>query len=295
MSDSDWREIYSAEQDEDVSETKTQTIYELADAEQESPTDYEQTKQTEDFMTVGSDFAETNEIYDEPSNQPTTEKFSYEANAVSFEDKQSDRSFSEYSSAMDSTENQIDDEFGRQPDDIEYFYKEPDNAENNDVEISEYTDSVEKMSFEDQPEQNVGASSENESDLASENHPLSAEIDEPEENIAPENTQTNRDIEMENEKKSGVSQVPMFDFEDFDLLEESFPESESLDTDSDPKESETEMSAVEEVAETEHARTKTEQVKSEVAEQLSGINLSAADIDAIAEKVVEKLSARMKE
>ncbi len=295
LSDSDWREIYSAEQDEDVSETKTQTIYELADAEQESPTDYEQTKQTEDFMTVGSDFAETNEIYDEPSNQPTTEKFSYEANAVSFEDKQSDRSFSEYSSAMDSTENQIDDEFGRQPDDIEYFYKEPDNAENNDVEISEYTDSVEKMSFEDQPEQNVGASSENESDLASENHPLSAEIDEPEENIAPENTQTNRDIEMENEKKSGVSQVPMFDFEDFDLLEESFPESESLDTDSDPKESETEMSAVEEVAETEHARTKTEQVKSEVAEQLSGINLSAADIDAIAEKVVEKLSARMKE
>ena len=40
---------------------------------------------------------------------------------------------------------------------------------------------------------------------------------------------------------------------------------------------------------------KTEQVKSEVAEQLSGVNLSAADIDAIAEKVVEKLTARMKE
>ena len=43
------------------------------------------------------------------------------------------------------------------------------------------------------------------------------------------------------------------------------------------------------------AENETEQVKTEVAEQLSGVNLSPADIDAIAEKVVEKLTARMKE
>ncbi len=90
------------------------------------------------------------------------------------------------------------------------------------------------------------------------------------------------------------SPVPVLDFDEFDLLEISIPQ--SFETFKAEEISETEEPSAEFSAqEPEMTENETEQVKSEVTEQLSGVNLSAADIDAIAEKVVEKLTARMKE
>ena len=101
------------------------------------------------------------------------------------------------------------------------------------------------------------------------------------------------EFETKTEQSQMSSPVPILDFDELDLLEISFPEKQSVnpvETTTEIETPEVESQAVEESAENE-----TEQVKTEVAEQLSGVNLSPADIDAIAEKVVEKLTARMKE
>lgn len=96
-----------------------------------------------------------------------------------------------------------------------------------------------------------------------------------------------------------LSTAPILDFDELDLLEVSFPEDRPTSFADVPAHTEEtsavgEMPRVEETIEIQN-EPETENVKSEVAEQLSGVNLSAADIEAIADKVVEKLTARLKE
>ncbi len=107
-------------------------------------------------------------------------------------------------------------------------------------------------------------------------------------------TDSIEDLETKTEQSQMSSPVPVLNFDELDLLEISFPQTTETYKAEDPSETET---PPEEFSEQEPVMTEneTEQVKNEVTEQLSGVNLSAADIDAIAEKVVEKLTARMKE
>ena len=118
------------------------------------------------------------------------------------------------------------------------------------------------------------------------------------ENVSVEAQNENINIETETKTQPAqvLSSVPILDFDELDLLEVSFPENRPTSFVDVPTENQS--ASVEElpsVEETIEVQDENENVKSQVAEQLSSVNLSAADIEAIADKVVEKLTARLKE
>lgn len=165
------------------------------------------------------------------------------------------------------SEIKAEEELGIQPDDIDHFYKEPD------------YDDEDLLETEDFP-----ADSEYEEHRAGENLPADSETNE-DENLE------EKEIKMEQSQMS--SPVPVLDFDEFDLLEIAYPD--EITTSSAEPVSEPEMVQHEIESKSQTEENSAEQVKSEVSEQLSGVNLSPEDIEAIAEKVVEKLSARLKE
>lgn len=151
---------------------------------------------------------------------------------------------------------------------------------------SEVSDEIEteneNVSFENEYT-NVEAESENES------------VEAQSENVEAQNEENvNIETETETQPTQVLSSAPVLDFDEFDLLEVSFPENRPTSFADVP--TEVQSASVEETPNVEETiEVQDEQIKSQVAEQLASVNLSAADIEAIADKVVEKLTARLKE
>ena len=282
LSAKDFEDIYPFKQ---TSENPVQTVYELA----EEPAEPEiEDEQTEDFASEEISFEESDNQFSEVEDfQTTSEEFSADTQPKSFENQDSEEIKQEL---------QMDEDFGIQPDDIDHFYKEPnyeDDEEEETVEIPQLSDESEQTRFEEQRQFS-------ETETSSENEELSAyenveNVEEESDTSFDESDETQSAVEFETntEQSQMSSPVPILNFDELDFLEISFPQKQSanmVETTTEIETPEAESEAVEESAENE-----TEQVKTEVAEQLSGVSLSAADIDAIAEKVVEKLTARMKE
>lgn len=241
--------------DEQKIETSGQTVYELADDQAAERSIVE----TEDF--AADDFQDSDDQFTNESD------FDSEEEQVSVE--------TNFESGEQFSEVKAEEDFGIQPDDIDHFYKEPDYEDDEDsLETQEF--SVE-TDAEDSEIVSHRAVENSENDSA----------DEDSENIEAE---TFTDTKTKTEQSKMSSPVPILDFDEFDLLEISVPEqigTSSPETVSEPETPQKNSQSA--------AQTEAEQVKSEVSEQLSGVNLSPEDIEAIAEKVVEKLSARLKE
>jgi CheY-like chemotaxis protein len=92
------------------------------------------------------------------------------------------------------------------------------------------------------------------------------------------------------ELSDAVPPVPVLNFDEPDLLEIPVPESLSINASDAAAEIAPPRPEKESGQESENA-----EVKEQVTRQMSGLNLSPEDIEAIADKVVEKLSARLKE
>lgn len=345
LSAKDWQDIYSQEK---KSEESNQTIYELAD-EPDEPVAVEEQQEEQNFTAPEETVSEPE---DERGfafvNQQTFE----EPVAESYEVQNLDEHYSE-------NEN----DFGIQPDDIDHFYREPDYADEETVEMPVYSsetiendfeetpvvsqeenrfETVDDFSFQDtqkfseeiepEKEETVEAKTAETENFESENFETeSFDTDETEPetsfsesespngietetgNISFENEYTNVEdesenvsVEAQNEENLNIetrtetqptqvlSSAPVLDFDELDLLEVSFPENRPTSFADVPTENQT--STVEETPNVEETiEVQDEQVKSQVAEQLASVNLSAADIEAIADKVVEKLTARLKE
>lgn len=282
LSEQNFDNIYSSE---DTSQSQVQTVYELAGEQPEAEI---VDGQAEKFASEEIGVEEFNNQYSKAEDfQPTGEEFSAHTNPQSFENQESEEIEPEL---------QSDEDVGIQPDDIDHFYKEPDYADDEEAEtgeLPELSDEPEQTLFEVQPPVF-------ETETSSESAELS--VDETVENVGEESeTSFNETVETESadvfETKTKQSQmsapVPVLDFDELDFLEISFPEQPSANT--VEKTTEIEIPEAESQPVEESAEIETEQVKTEVSDQLSGVNLSLADIDAIAEKVVEKLTARMKE
>ena len=287
LSAKDFDEIDSSEP---ITESPAPTVYDLVEEHSETEIADEH---TEDFASEakiedpGFEDSDNQYLDSEENFSTTSEDFSADPQPESFENRDSEEI---------KPERQMDEDFGLQPDDIDHFYKEPDyedDEEEETVEIPQLSDEPEQTRFEAPPQfSETETSSENEEFSAYENV---ENVDEETETSFDESVEIRSaaDFETKTEQSQMSSPVPILDFDELDLLEISFPEKppvKPVETITEIETPETESQAVEESAEIE-----TEQVKTEVAEQLSGVNLSSADIDAIAEKVVEKLTARMKE
>ncbi len=263
LSRNDWQEIYPAAVNAENSE---QTVYELAD------------DQNENSEIAAADF-------EEPEEQSSVETV-FETADEQISENSGVEAFENNVPNEETTETKNEEDFGLQPDDIDHFYKEPDYDEAEDeIEIQQFPDSSEPAQFE--PSETV-SQSETGFQIVDEHSFQFEEV----QTTEPE-TENTESIEPVAEKKQMSSPTLEFDFDDFDLLDIHVPQTRTeISVEQTPEEKipEAIIPEVEEKREVE-----TEQVKSEVTEQLSGVNLSAADIDAIAEKVVEKLTARMKE
>ena len=284
LSENDFEYIYPNEQN---SESQVQTVYELAEEQPESAIE-----QTEDFASevkIEDQNVEesVSQFSKEEDFQPESEEFSADTNPESFENQEPEEIKSEF---------QTDDDFGIQPDDIDHFYKEPDydDDEEETGELPQLLDESEQVRFKEPPQ-----ISETETNAENEKEFSAYENVENEEEVSDTTftesfeTESAEEFATNAEQSQISSPVPILDFDELDLLEISSPEKQSANTVESAFEIETSLAGSHFVEES--AENETEQVKTEVAEQLSGINLSAADIDAIAEKVVEKLTARMKE
>lgn len=310
LSAKDLQYIYSQEKSaEDSSQIADEPIDEPDEPAAVEP------ETTESFAAEETNFENTDERGFNFVDQQTVEETAtplYEADDLN----------KDYSEVAD------DNDFGTQPDDIGHFYREPDYADEVEtIETPVYPGAAEQTDFEqvETVSQNdetgfeivdhnsfqnaTNFVAQTEIANADESEKQSFDNDETEQESAFENV----DAVDETEDKTSVvdlageaaseplqilSPVPVLDFDELDLLEVSFPENRPTSFVETPTETEDVLSEeppnVEETIEVQN-EDETEEVKSQVAEQLSGVNLSAADIDAIANKVVEKLTARLKE
>lgn len=267
LSENDWQDIYSTDQG---AENSPPTVYELEDEPSPQPQVFEHSDE------IGSE---------EASVETTGEQIS---------------------------ETNEENGFGVQPDDIDYFYQEPDYQEaepENVQEISGETEEpqeIEKPQYEVQeqlPESEPMAEYAEPADFQTEVNltadyqssvPETNEIETDSPVDVEIETESAVDMEIETEQSQMSSPVPVINFDEFDLLEIPYPE--TLKTASSETATELEvpdpaLKTGEELPE----ENETVQVRNEVTEQLTGVNLSPEDIEAIADKVVEKLSARLKE
>lgn len=272
LSRDDWQEIYPTAENAENSE---HTVYELADDQ-----------------TENSEIAET--VFEEPQQQ-SSKRSAYETADEQVSENSGVEAVQNFDSKEEITGTKNEEDFGLQPDDIDHFYQEPDYEEEDAVEIQEFPDSSQQAEFVpneqiSQPETDFEIVDEHsfqfEEVQTAEPETFSIEESEPE----LENAESTEPV---TEQKQMSSSIPAFDFDDFDLLDNSFPPTRTEISNEQIPEEKTPEAITPDVEE--NKEVETEQVKSEVAGQLSGVNLSAADIDAIAEKVVEKLTARMKE
>lgn len=322
LSAKDWQDIYSQEK---KSEESNQTVYELADEPDETVTAVEEEHEEQNFVSP-------EEIVSEPEEERgfafVGEQAVEEPVAESYEVQNLDENYSENADDGEFGIQPDDiDHFYREPDyDDEETVEMPQYSsatESNDFEEPEIVSEnetgfeiVDQNSFQDtqnfaeenEPVKTDEIESEAESDKV-ETETESVNVNETgqqaefaEETSADEAKieTANDDLVSEAENQTESSQVlssaPILDFDELDLLEVSFPEDRP--TSFADVSTENQTSSVEEtpsVEETIEVQDEPENVKSQVAEQLSGVNLSAADIDAIADKVVEKLTARLKE
>jgi CheY-like chemotaxis protein len=313
LSAKDWQDIYSQEK---KSEETNQTIYELAD-EPDEPVAVEEPEEEQNVTAP-------EEIISEPEEERgfafVGEKTVEEPIAEAYDIQNLDEHYAE---------NAVENDFGIQPDDIDHFYREPDYDDEETIEMPAYASANEENDFEKVPsvsqvETVDHASFQDTQKFPEEIEPEKEEIFEPEtessdadetateksfsetdvpdeikaesENLAVESEGENLSVETEVEKESTqvLSSAPILDFDELDLLELSFPENRP--TSFADVSTENQIASVEEIPNLQETiEVQDEQVKSQVAEQLSGVNLSAADIEAIADKVVEKLTARLKE
>lgn len=258
QSTGDLQDVYSIEQ---RIETSEQTVYELAEEQNSMP----EVIETEDF--AADDFQESGEQFsDEADVRSEDERVSVETSLETGEERESDEQLSEAKAEED---------FGIQPDDIDHFYNEPD-----------YVESLETQDFSVETDSN-SEYEETVPYLTEENLPPDSETGDS------ETDETAEETEEKSEQAQMSSPVPVLNFDEFDLLEIPYPD--QLSRSSSEPVSEPEISKAEIQPSSQQEEKEAEQVRSEVSEQLSGVNLSPEDIDAIAEKVVEKLSARLKE
>ncbi|MEO6589740.1 MAG: response regulator [Pyrinomonadaceae bacterium] len=273
LSQNDFQEINPSEQKTEESE---QTVYELAEEHTENPENAE------------TGFIESEAVI---SNAP---------DSITADEKKSEDSDFETVENNDLyekiTETKNEEDFGLQPDDIDHFYKEQDyQEEENDIEIQQFPDLSEQTEIASSEEVSQTESGFEIVDHDSFGNQANQSPEAEPEFLNSDETRTEivEEIETATEHPQMSMPVPAFDFDDLDLLDISFPQKQTALANEQKFETqtpETVTPTVEKIREVEP-----QQVKNEVAEQLSGVNLSAADIDAIAEKVVEKLSARMKE
>lgn len=320
LSAKDLQDIYASEKS---AAEPNQDVYEIADEPDEAAA--VEPEKTENLASEENYFEHPDERGFNFADQQTVE----ETATPLYEADEFDKNYS-----VDAEEN----DFGKQPDDIDHFYREPDYADEDEtVETPEYasaaaateqTDSeqagnisqnetgfviVDHNSF--QNAENFIAESESSTANEFETVNESANANETEQESGFENADSSGETEdqtavvdlngeTENEPSQILSPVPILDFDEQDLLEVSFPENRPTSFVETPTEdraasveetqSVEEMPSVEETIEVQN-ENETEQIKSQVAEQLSGVNLSAADIDAIADRVLEKLTARLRE
>lgn len=314
LSAKDWQDIYSQEKQ---TEESNQTVYELAD-EPDEPVAVEEQPEEQSFVSP-----------QETISEPEEERGFAFANEQAFEETVSE-SYEVQNLDEHYPENADDGEFGIQPDDIDHFYREPDYDDDDDetVEMPVYSSETQQNDFEEtgpvsenatgfeivdndsfQDAQNfaeeTGHVKTDESETTAES--LETQETEPESGFAetvspdeieaePESENPIAETETNAEPIQSLSSAPVLDFDELDLLEVSFPENRP--TSFADVSTENQTASVEETPvaeETIEVQNESENVKSQVAEQLSGVSLSAADIDAIADKVVEKLTARLKE
>lgn len=313
LSAKDWQDIYSQEKQ---TEESNQTVYELAD-EPDEPVAVEEQPEEQSFVSPP-----------ETISAPEEERGFAFAKEQTFEETVSE-SYEVQNLDEHYSENADDGEFGIQPDDIDHFYREPDYDDDDEtVEMPVYSSETQQNDFEEtepvsedatgfeivdndsfQDTQNFAeeavAVKTDESETTAES--LDAEETEPEDDFAetglpseieaePESENPIAETEPNAESIQSLSSAPVLDFDELDLLEVSFPENRP--TSFADVSTENQTASVEETPvaeETIEVQNESENVKSQVAEQLSGVSLSAADIDAIADKVVEKLTARLKE
>lgn len=320
LSAKDWQDIYSQEK---KSEETSRTVYELAD-EPDEPVAVEEPEEIQDLTAP-------EEIIFEPEDERgfafVGEPVVEEPVSESYDIQNLDEHYSE---------NSAETEFGIQPDDIDHFYREPDYDDEETVEMPVYSSADEASDFEEiqpvsqdearsetvdnlyfQDTQKFPEESEPEKEETFETETENSFVDETEseksfsetdvpdeiknesENLSVETESENESLNVESEVKREMPQVlspaPILDFDELDLLEISFPENRPTSFADVPVESQS--ASVEETPSVEETiEVQDEQVKSQVTEQLSNVNLSAADIEAIADKVVEKLTAaRLKE
>ncbi|CAN5796772.1 hypothetical protein BH20ACI4_BH20ACI4_01150 [soil metagenome] len=279
----DWQDIYSAEQSP---EDSAETVYELADEQAGQP----ETEKTPELTSDEVDFDESNERISVETDFESKDEYIYVDSAP--------ETIAEQESDGQNSVAALEEDSGLQPDDIDHFYKEPGyEEEEENVETQNFAADPEQPEFSDE-EQNsetdqTGESEKYVSIQTDENFSTDSDISIHE--TIEMKTASVEDSEAMTERSQMSSPVPVLNFDELDFLEISMPETIKTYRAAETSKAEpppAEFSAQEESVTTEN---ETEQVKIEVTEQLSGVNLSAADIDAIAEKVVEKLSARLKE
>lgn len=328
LSAKDWQDIYSQEK---KSEETNQTVYELAD-EPDEPVAVEEPEDEQNFTAPEEIISEPEE---ERGFAFVGEQIVEEPIAESYDIQNLDEHYSENAAENEFGIQPDDiDHFYREPDyDDEETVEMPVYAsanEENDfegipsvVQDEPKFETVDHISFQDtqkipeeiepekeetfEPETGTLNVDETETEKSfseiDETDEIKAESedlsDEPEHlGVETESENLNVETEAKREPAQVLSSAPILDFDELDLLEISFPENRptsfaDVSTENQPASVE-ENPSVEETIEVQD-EPEAETVKSQVAEQLSGVNLSAADIEAIADKVVEKLTARLKE
>lgn len=327
LSAKDWQDIYSQEK---KSEESNQTVYELADEPDEIAA-AEEPEEEQNFFAPPEPIAEPEEergfalVGEQAVEEPIAESYEVqnldehypenaEENEFGIQPDDIDHFYREpdyddddeaiempvYSTANeenDLEENQpvSQDETGfetvdeisfqdtqKLPEEIETAEEETFETETAPADIDE-TEPEKTFSETDAPDE-----------ITAENENSSVETESENPSVEAENENLNIEPEVKAESSQILSSAPILDFDELDLLEIPFPENRPTSFADVPAQTETfsveDAPSVEETIEVQD-----EQVKSQVVEQLSGVNLSAADIEAIADKVVEKLTARLKE
>lgn len=285
LSERDWQDIYSTQQNPDDS---AQTVYELPD--EQMPLQEEETNETPEYVSEEGRF-------EDPVEQTPAET-DYESSEERIYVDTSSENVEDFDVEEQSAEAETEEEFGLQPDDIDHFYKEPDYDEEEEKETAErqnFTDESESSQFPEQISEDTDEFEENEESVSYQSDTVEV-IELPDSFSEANNLETEsiEEREIQTEQSQMSSPVPVINFDEFDLLEIPFPELQTSNTSQETLEiedRETEPSDQQPAI----TESETDEVKTEVAQQLSGVNLSPEDIDAIAEKVVEKLSARLKE